>query len=35
MTVVVRLGTARPRPEPPTFGPAEAGKVVTDAVVAR
>ena len=32
-TVVVRLGTAEPRPEPPTFGPAEASKVVTEAVV--
>ncbi len=31
-TVVVRLGTAEARPQPPTFGPAEASKVVTDAV---
>ena len=31
-TVVVRLGTAEPRPKPPTFGPAEASKVVTEAV---
>ena len=31
-TVVVRLGIAEPRPEPPTFGPAEASKVVTEAV---
>ncbi len=34
-TVVVRLGTAEPRPQPPTFGPAAASKVVTDAVVAK
>jgi CubicO group peptidase (beta-lactamase class C family) len=32
-TVVVRLGTPEPRPRPPTFGPAEAAKVVTEAVV--
>ncbi|MDN3358719.1 serine hydrolase [Actinomadura sp. DC4] len=31
-TVVVRLGTAEPRPKPPTFGPAEASKVVTEAL---
>jgi CubicO group peptidase (beta-lactamase class C family) len=31
-TVVVRLGTGEPRPRPPTFGPSEASKVVTDAV---
>jgi CubicO group peptidase (beta-lactamase class C family) len=31
-TVVVRLGTGEPRPQPPTFGPAEASRVVTDAV---
>ena len=31
-TVVVRLGTGEPRPKPPTFGPAEASRVVTDAV---
>ena len=31
-TVVVRLGTAEPRPRPPTFGPAQASKVVTEAV---
>lgn len=31
-TVVVRLGTAEARPQPPTFGPAEASRVVTDAV---
>ena len=31
-TVVVRLGTAEARPQPPTFGPAEASKVVTEAV---
>lgn len=31
-TVVVRLGTAEARPRPPTFGPAEASKVVTEAV---
>jgi CubicO group peptidase (beta-lactamase class C family) len=31
-TVVVRLGTAEPRPTPPTFGPAEASRVVTEAV---
>jgi CubicO group peptidase (beta-lactamase class C family) len=32
-TVVVRLGKTEPRPKPPTFGPAEASKVVTDAVI--
>jgi CubicO group peptidase (beta-lactamase class C family) len=32
-TVVVRLGTAQARPKPPTFGPAEAGKVVTTALL--
>jgi CubicO group peptidase (beta-lactamase class C family) len=32
-TVVVRLGTADPLGLPPTFGPAEASKVVTEAVV--
>jgi CubicO group peptidase (beta-lactamase class C family) len=32
-TVVVRLGTADPIPFPPTFGPAEASKVVTEAVI--
>ncbi len=31
-TVVVRLGTGTPRPKPPTFGPAEASTVVTEAV---
>lgn len=31
-TVVVRLGTAEPTPRPPTFGPAEASRVVTEAV---
>jgi CubicO group peptidase (beta-lactamase class C family) len=31
-TVVVRLGSAEPNPKPPTFGPAEASKVVTEAV---
>lgn len=31
-TVVVRLGTAEPDPQPPTFGPAEASKVVTEAI---
>jgi CubicO group peptidase (beta-lactamase class C family) len=31
-TVVVRLGTAEPSPRPPTFGPAEASRVVTEAV---
>ncbi|MGZ8734153.1 MAG: serine hydrolase domain-containing protein [Acidimicrobiia bacterium] len=31
-TVVVRLGTAEARPQPPTFGPAEASRVVTEAV---
>ncbi len=31
-TVVVRLGTAEARPKPPTFGPTEASKVVTEAV---
>jgi CubicO group peptidase (beta-lactamase class C family) len=34
-TVVVRLGTPEPRPRPPTFGPAEAATVVTEAVVHR
>jgi CubicO group peptidase (beta-lactamase class C family) len=33
-TVVVRLGSAEPLPRPPTFGPAEASKVVTKAVTA-
>lgn len=32
-TVVVRLGTADPLSAPPTFGPADASKVVTEAVV--
>jgi CubicO group peptidase (beta-lactamase class C family) len=31
-TVVARLGTAQPQPKPPTFGPHEASKVVTEAV---
>jgi CubicO group peptidase (beta-lactamase class C family) len=31
-TVVVRLGTGAARPKPPTFGPVEASKVVTEAV---
>ena len=31
-TVVVRLGTAEARPQPPTFGRAEASRVVTEAV---
>jgi CubicO group peptidase (beta-lactamase class C family) len=31
-TVVVRLGTGTPRPKPPTFGPLEASKVVTEAL---
>jgi CubicO group peptidase (beta-lactamase class C family) len=31
-TVVVRLGTAETRPKPPTFGPTEAARVVTEAV---
>lgn len=31
-TVVVRLGVPRARPTPPTFGPAEASEVVTQAV---
>ena len=34
-TVVVRLGTPVPNPQPPTFGPREASKVVTDAVIHR
>jgi CubicO group peptidase (beta-lactamase class C family) len=34
-TVVVRLGTGEPQPKPPTFGPAEASKVVTEAVTDR
>ena len=32
-TVVVRLGTAQARPTPPTFGPEEASKVVTKAIL--
>jgi CubicO group peptidase (beta-lactamase class C family) len=32
-TVVVRLGTAEIQPQPPTFGPAEASAVITQAVV--
>jgi CubicO group peptidase (beta-lactamase class C family) len=31
-TVVVRLGTGESRPRPPTFGPREASRVVTEAV---
>jgi CubicO group peptidase (beta-lactamase class C family) len=31
-TVVVRLGTAEARPRPPTFGPAQASQVVTQAL---
>jgi CubicO group peptidase (beta-lactamase class C family) len=34
-TVVVRLGAAEPIPVPPTFGPAAASTVVTQAVVSR
>lgn len=34
-TVVVRLGTAEFQPQPPTFGPAEASKVITTAVAGR
>ena len=34
-TVVVRLGLAETNPRPPRFGPAEASKVVTEAVVRR
>jgi CubicO group peptidase (beta-lactamase class C family) len=34
-TVVVRLGTAEAQPRPPTFGAAEASRVVTEAVVSR
>jgi CubicO group peptidase (beta-lactamase class C family) len=34
-TVVVRLGSAEIQPKPPTFGPAEASKVVTTAIVGR
>ena len=34
-TVVVRLGAGGPRPKPPTFGPAEASKVVTEAVIGK
>jgi CubicO group peptidase (beta-lactamase class C family) len=34
-TVVVRLGTAEAIPRPPTFGPAQASKVVTAAVTKR
>jgi CubicO group peptidase (beta-lactamase class C family) len=34
-TVVVRLGTTELRPRPPTFGPAEASKVVTEAISER
>ena len=32
-TVVVRLGTAERRPQPPTFGPREASRVVSEAVL--
>jgi CubicO group peptidase (beta-lactamase class C family) len=32
-TVVVRLGTAEILPQPPTFGPAQASRVITEAVV--
>lgn len=32
-TVVVRMGTGESRPQPPTFGPADASRVVTEAVV--
>jgi len=32
-TVVVRLGKPEVNPQPPTFGPAEASKVVTEAVI--
>jgi hypothetical protein len=31
-TVVVRLGTTELQPQPPTFGPAEASRVVTHAI---
>ena len=31
-TVVVRLGAGAARPQPPTFGPPEASRVVTEAV---
>ncbi|HEX4493079.1 MAG TPA: serine hydrolase domain-containing protein [Acidimicrobiia bacterium] len=31
-TIVVRLGTPEPQPKPPTFGPKEASRVVTEAV---
>ncbi len=31
-TVVVRIGTAEPRPQPPTFGRLDASRVVTEAV---
>jgi CubicO group peptidase (beta-lactamase class C family) len=31
-TVVVRLGTPETRPQPPTFGPVDASKVVTSAI---
>ncbi len=34
-TVVVRLGSSEPLPRPPTFGPAEASKVVTEAVTSK
>ena len=34
-TVVVRLGTGEPRPQPPTFGAAQASAVVTRAVTRR
>lgn len=34
-TVVVRLGVPTPQPKPPTFGPKEASRVVTHAVVRR
>ena len=32
-TVVVRLGAADPIPVPPAFGPAQASRVVTEAVI--
>jgi len=32
-TVVVRLGTGEPQPQPPTFGRNDAARVVTEAVL--
>jgi hypothetical protein len=34
-TVVVRLGIAQAQPTQPTFGPAQAARVVTEAITGR